>query len=369
MFLLNQSIFSQNIMYSEDFESGSLPNLVRKILRYPDIPEVVSSDVQVPQAFPPPSGKFAVRSQDKNKKYFGLGSIVAGPDIDLTNPATTNCSIEAKLFLMTSGESTNNNVALLAISDFGKIESYYRFGYSNSSLYFQSFNGSTFTESLHDPDLGKSLTVPGWHTFTMRFSNSFQINFFVDGKETAFSPLIQKELTKIQVGALMWDKDGANPLFVDDFKIINFGDNAMSAPIEFLKNDVSPFNENKTFTPGQQTQPSALKQTTINWLTDLQETGRLANQSNKKILIYFYSSGQQICSKLEQETLNNPQTAQLFSKFVTCKIDAVANKDFADKLEIFKLPTLILVDINLQIYWRKIGFCLPQDLQNLQHYK
>lgn len=350
--------FSQTVILSENFESGVLSNQVAKIKRYPDTPEVVSSDSAYPQAFPPPSGKFAARLQDKKRGYYGLGSLVAGPVFDLQNPATTNIAIEASLYLLPSPETTKNNAALLAISDLGSVEQYYRFGYANTSIYFQFFNSSNFSEALYDPDLGKSLAVPGWHTFTMRFSGADQINFFVDGKETAFSPINQKDIKKFQLGVLMWDKETFNPLFVDDLKIMNFG-----AQTSGLKTTSTEKNQ-----PAFQQQKQTGAVSSIKWYDDINQAWYAAKQENKKMLLYIYSPSVARCAEFEQKTLNNPAAIDLMSKYIMVKVDGVKNTNISERFDIFKMPTLLLIDINLQIYWRKIGFCEPNELQNLSRY-
>ncbi len=348
--LILSSAVSQQVIYSEDFEGGA-GTRIGKIKRYPMAPEIVRSDSTFPDAFPPPSGRYAVRAQDSAHQFYGLGSVVAGPVIDLNNTSQQYVAIEAKLYVAPSERFDANNVALIAINDVGSVETYYRFGYGNSNVYFHYFYGADFTESVYDPILGESLEVPGWHTFTMRFEGRNQVNLYVDGKKVMFSPVYMSDITRFQMGVLGWDRSAARPILADDFKVTLY-----SSP----SSDIAP-----SFPTPVRTQPGLTPGTRVSivpWYTDTNQAVQAAQASGKLFLVLFYASGHPRTQEIESKTLNNPMVQATINKFIPVKLDIKGNRPVADRYNIFKIPTLIVIDMQGRIYWEYRGVISPDDL-------
>lgn len=347
-----QNVYTQDVIYFENFESGAQVK-VNKIKRYPMNPEIVSADPSYLQAFPPPSGRFAIRAQDKNRSYFGLGSIVAGPSIDLSLPEQQYAAIEAKIYLSPSASSEINNNALIAVDDSGKIEKYYRFGYSNGSVYFHLFNRVNFTESLYDPDMGASLQIPGWHSFAMRFSGQGKVYFYVDGKQPFFSPVEQTEVTSFRMGVLGWDKNSYRPVLADDFKVTLYHDpptDSVSTPKPQLP---SFFSKDST--------PNPLPQS-VTWYTDPEQALQAAQTSGKKFLILFYLPDHPKTSEIERQIISNPSAQPILQKFVLLKLNGRIHTQMVEKYQIFKFPTSLVIDMQGRVYWEYRDVISPEDL-------
>jgi hypothetical protein len=357
--LLGITAYSQQeqVLFYEDFERGP-GTPVEKIRRYPDAPQVVGSDAMFPGAFPPPSGRFAARVADAQGQFHGLGSIVVGPAISLDNPSIFPIAIEAKLWLVRSRQYNYKNMALLAVDDFGAVEQYYRYGYGGNAFYFQYFDGRGFTEVLYDPILAEQVAVPGWHTLTMRFDNADTIRFFVDGRPTNFSPLKQKSITRFRLGALVWDQEQtpSAPLLADDFKIYKPGASAQAATssARVSVEEIPKIQSRSAITPGKPAE----------WLTDTNvAVQRARDEGGKKFLVYFCRPGVGACGSLEGNTLLNPAAAAFISRFVPVRIDAGENRALAEKFEVFKVPQLIVMDMQSRIYWRRLGTISVKDLE------
>jgi hypothetical protein len=362
-FALSFYAFPQGqVIFFEDCERGPGATQLDKIKRYPDQPQVVRYDPMYPHAFPPPSGDFAARCNDAQNQFFGLGSIVVGPTIELTQPGVTPIAIEVKLFMAPSPQYNFKNVALLALDDFAATERYYRYGFGHNSFYFQYFDGSGFTEILYDPVLAESCTFPGWHTLTMYFETADKIYFYVDGRPTNFSPMKQKSITRCRLGALIWDQQNRAPLLADDFKIykppagFQTAEQGTGVTVEELPK-INPYG------PIQPGKPAE-------WLTDTNKAFQIAQQRpGMKFLVYFHRPGVASCASIEGNTLYNPGAAPIINRFIPVQIDASKNRPLAEKFEVYKVPQLLVLDIQSRIYWRRLGTISVEALeQSLSRY-
>ncbi len=347
--LLCMGAIAQQVIYFENFEKGPATH-IDKIKRYPVAPEFVTADGTYPGAFPPPSGRYAVRAQDAEHKYFGLGSVVGGPEIDLTNPTQRYAAIEAKIYIVPSAKSNEANNALIAVDDSGSTEKYYRFGFARSAIYFHYFSGIDFTESLYDPELAEKIMLPGWHTFTMRFAGPNKVYFYVDGKMTFFSPVEQRDVTYFRMGVLGWDRSQCRPILADDFKVMLY----TSPPAGSI---TAPAVKPIAALPRQRITP--LVSQPVVWYENTNKALTVARGGEKKFLVLFALPGHALTTSLEQGTLANPQIAAMLNKFVLVKINGRQNRELCERYEIYKFPTLIVMDMRGRVYWRYIGEITP----------
>jgi hypothetical protein len=351
---------SQKVVFFEDFEKGP-GTQVGKIKRYPMDPEIVSSDPVFPGAFPPPSGKFVARVQDKDHSYFGLGSIVAGPEIDLNQPDQKYAAVEAEIYLAPSTSVEMNQFALIALDDRDKIEKYYRFGYKKGSIYFSMFDGAGFMESLFDPDLGASLIVPGWHTFSIRFDGPDRFFLYVNEKKTFFSPIEQNDIQVFRMGVLGWDRQKYSPILADDFKVTLFSSPPQGAP---ASNQAAP-QSNFFLTPTATFAPSspAMIQQNI-WYENTGQAVQEAQKTGRKFLAFFYIPNHAKSQQMEQKVLQDPSVQATLNKFVLVKLNGRVNTADADRYGIFKYPTLLVLDIQGRVYWEYLDIPYPQELNH-----
>ncbi len=366
---------AQQEIFFENFEGGAQMK-VDKIQRYPMRPEVVSSDETWPAAFPPPSGMWAARARDTSKKFFGLGSIIAGPEIDLNKPEHRYAAIEAKIYVVPSNSSDTANNALIALNDFGKIENFYRFGFAGGNIYFHYFNGSIFTESLYDPDLASQLTIPGWHTFTIRFDGPSKIFCYVNGKMTFFSPVEQSDITRLRMGVLGWDLNEFRPVIADDFKVtfhsqppegagVSPAATSIAAappkPVDATPGSAKPAPTFSPFisSPGTSAATPVPPAQPVTWFTDTNQATLEGRTSGKKFLVLFYQPGHALTRQVEETILNNPLTQGTIAKFIPVRLDRQANQHIASHYHIFKYPSFIVIDMQGRIFWQYNGVIDP----------
>lgn len=361
------SVQGQNVVYFENFESGPQTR-IDKIKRYPIRPEIVTSDPIFPGAFPPPSGRYAVRAQDKAKNYFGLGSVVGGPSIDLNNPSQQNVAIEAKIYLVPSPSTDTNNFSLIAVDDFERTEKYYRFGYTNSAICFSYFSGVDFTEYIYDPEIVDNMQIPGWHTLTMRFSGPDTIYCYVDGKETLFSPIRQNDVTRLRMGILGWDRNDFRPIIGDDFKVTMYsgppsgqasaGTPGMMQPSRPAATPSNPFN----------VAPKAAPQ--VQWYDNPNAAVQQARLTGKKFLVLFYLPNHPKTQQVQQNIINNPMAQQTLSKFVPLMMNAKQYTEDCKRYNVFKYPTMKIIDMQGRVYWEYRGAVDPDTLnRSLAYFK
>lgn len=208
-----------------DFDDGTVMGFssITRPDTYNDEPTAVTSDVDFPGAFPPPSGTFALRVADDDENSFGLASAVGGFQVNRTDPDFGNAIFEAKIYVVESNSTTEGNVALIVINDGtpSENEAYYRFGYRNGEVYLQKFDAVGFSTLGQDSAIvaADELTIPGWNTFRMEFVGADQINLSVNDVEVDFSPVVDTEPAideAMQIGVLGFNITSFSPILADD---------------------------------------------------------------------------------------------------------------------------------------------------------
>ncbi|MBN1476451.1 hypothetical protein JXA47_06855 [Candidatus Sumerlaeota bacterium] len=237
MTLLAATAPADEIVFSDDLENGA--GAFEGFRRFSDVPtQITSAPPGHPQAFPPPSGYAALQVQPDPGNE-GVGAARGGPIVDRRDASQDSITLEARLYLEPSTEPGQNDFALIAVDDTGTVvgsERYHRFGYRAGTVYCQKFDGANFSPAQTDAALGRSLRVPGWHTFSIRFDGPEEMRFFVDGQETNFSPVSDSEIPRFQIGVLAWNRTGDLPLLADDLRIFRPG--AGVEPREIIVNSV-----------------------------------------------------------------------------------------------------------------------------------
>ena len=114
---------------------------------------------------------------------------------------------------------------------------------------------------------------------------------------------------------------------------------------------------------------SVAQQPGIAWLPDIETAKQLAAQSNKLVLVHFWSTSCQPCMRLEHEVFNRPETAQsLNANFACVKVNAAESDGLVRAYNVTMLPT----DVVLSADGRLIAQlrCPPtadQYIQQLSH--
>ncbi|GAB4325804.1 MAG: hypothetical protein Kow0059_21990 [Candidatus Sumerlaeia bacterium] len=163
-----------------------------------------------------------MRCIDAANDSFGLCSGVGGTIFDRTDVNFTSATLSAEIYIVSSSSTTEHNFALLAINNGTPSlnEAYYRFGYRNSEVYLQKWNGS-FTVLGQDTNIDEAqMTIPGYNTFTIQFIGPSTINLSVNGVPCSFSPITDTEPlidSEIQIGMLGFNLTSFEPIIADNF--------------------------------------------------------------------------------------------------------------------------------------------------------
>jgi len=217
---IGQEVVDEN---TYDFDDGTVEGFasITRPDTYDDEPTAVDADTTFPDAFPPPSGNYVLRSADDDENSFGLCSAVGGTPFDRTDSTFVSATLEAKIYIVSSESTTEHNFALIAIRNgsASEVENYYRFGYRNDEVYLQKFDGG-FTTLGQDANLDDDhMTIPGWNTFTLEFVGQDAIHCRVNDETASFSPVTNADAgidEAIQVGVLGFNGSSFDPILADD---------------------------------------------------------------------------------------------------------------------------------------------------------
>ncbi|HEY2882707.1 MAG TPA: thioredoxin family protein [Pirellulales bacterium] len=98
---------------------------------------------------------------------------------------------------------------------------------------------------------------------------------------------------------------------------------------------------------------SAAAPSTLQWQTNLEEAKRIAAQSNRLVLVHFWSPSCKPCMELEKNVFSQPQVQQFIeSRFVPIKINADDAPTTTKHYGISRLPTDLIITPGQQIVGR-----------------
>jgi len=216
-------------------------------------------------------------------------------------------------------------------------KSFYRFGLTlNKRIYFSYITPENTLNPpfFSDIEMPKILRRPGWHRFSILFEGQETIRLFVDGIEPSFSPVKDKSLQSLQLGILLADPENDYTAYADNMTIY-WSEKALPIP-------ESPFS----FTEVAQTPQSQDVQVEGFAWKSLQEGRDLFSQNPRPMVILFHSPGNPNSEKLIEIIKSTSQAQTYLSRFIPVLAD-VASPDvfsYAEKLKIFKTPTLLLMN-------------------------
>jgi thioredoxin-like negative regulator of GroEL len=82
----------------------------------------------------------------------------------------------------------------------------------------------------------------------------------------------------------------------------------------------------------------------ILWLRSLPAALKEANDSGKRVLAYFYTSGSETCQKFEEGVLADTEVVGSAGAFVSVRVNAAAQTDVAAKFDVRGAPTVLVLD-------------------------
>lgn len=102
------------------------------------------------------------------------------------------------------------------------------------------------------------------------------------------------------------------------------------------------------------------------WHTDLNQSIKEAEKTNKPIFALFYANWCPACQELQTDILNNEEVKQkLAQKYVSVKVDTDSNPQLSSEYEIYGLPTIVIMDSKGKETVRYAGYQSPDQLLNV----
>lgn len=243
-----------------------------------------------------------------------------------------------------------------------KPSSFYRFGIAaNRDVYFSLWVPGETEAKIYKSDRTMMNQMPrgAWHRFAIVCEGEQNIRCFVDGRETSFSPIQDTSLQNLQVGVMLADKNNDYDAYVDNLSIqwthedVPLPDSPWAwtwpggppkprifSSVAMGGGDESPY-PSATSTPGAA--PSE-----ITWL-DTATGWQRSQANNKPMLVYFQAPRLESTRQMEQ--LMQSEAARSFLTRHTCvKVDVnqLQGGTYAEKFNIFKVPTLIVFNMQGQ---------------------
>ncbi len=120
-------------------------------------------------------------------------------------------------------------------------------------------------------------------------------------------------------------------------------------PIEAPKEQEQPQEPKK---PETETDPSAIA---------YDEALKLAQQTNKKIVLFFHTSWCHYCNQMRDTTLKDPKVQNRLNAYIFVMVDADSHPALAKKYMVLNLPTYIVINRNELVLKKASGYRGPNS--------
>lgn len=249
-----------------------------------------------------------------------------------------------------------------------KPSTFYRFGIAaNRDVYFSLWVPGEAEAKIYkyDRSLLQKLPRGAWHRFAIVCEGEQTIRCYVDGRETNFSPLQDNTLQNLQVGVMLADKNNDYNAFVDNLSIQwthedvplpdspwawTWPDGPPRPTVRGLTalggGDESPY-------PTATSTPNAAS-SAVGW-TDPATGWKNSQAQQKPMLAYFLAPRLESTRQMEQLMQSGPARSFL-SRHSCVKVDVnqLQGGKYAEQFNIFKVPTLIMFNLQGQEIARAI---------------
>lgn len=225
----------------------------------------------------------------------------------------------------------------------------YRLGVTpEGKIFFSYYNGRISDKTIirHDDNIANyNLKLPGWHRFQMVFSGQDKIYLYIDGKQPAFSPIIEPSLKYIYMGLMMAvNANNTRTTIVDNLSIQTSMDENASLPdspwVESWNTNISNIG-NISNIQGQVSGG-------IQWFKNVDDACAFNKDKNLPYLLWFYFPTSKQYQRLEQLLAQDTNASQVFNKFCNIKLDVnqLAAGSLAQKYCVYRFPSILIFDIN-----------------------
>lgn len=236
-----------------------------------------------------------------------------------------------------------------------------------------------------EPLSGLNVSRPGWHRLQLIFEGQEKIICAVDGKPTAFSPIVDSSLDKLQAGIMVTSPVGeSRTYFADNLSIqwtpddLPIPDSPWVNPMQgtmITTSAVMPAGQPAaaessapaasalaaaapaaSAMPGAAAAPpAAATQGTINWFISADQAWAEAATTGKPVLVLFYAPRARACQVLEQILQTDPTAGQILSQFTPARAntDQLSGGDLSQRFGIYRVPTFIVMGFDGKIKGQK----------------
>lgn len=105
----------------------------------------------------------------------------------------------------------------------------------------------------------------------------------------------------------------------------------------------------------------------IVWVTNLDEGLKLAQESNKPVMVDFYADWCGWCKKLDKDVYTDRQVKVLAKNYISVKVDTDKNPADAGKYGVQGLPTILFLEADGNAINRVVGYQpAPEFAKTLQ---
>ncbi len=352
VFMGTATLHAQYRVYAwESFEQGRLPDTLFlghfadddtvRILdyRHPNLPRPIRRGMA-----PLEVGQYGVAFRPLPERNHL--SIVSPVSLDRNRIGDEGRALyQADFYLPPEGEPMPSAMLLAQVVEDGSTTyRFYRFGIlEGGEQVFFSYTDNT-PEPIHyvnQPTSQLNLRRPGWHRFQIIFKGQNEIYCAIDGEPTAFSPVNEPTLRRLNAGVMV---TSANP----NQGAVMAADNLS---IQWTSQDV-PIPES----PWLMEMPDANRPNrnfldsgdTVFWMQDPRAAWERARSQRRPILTLFYTPQIGPYRYLRGIVPMDDETAALLNRFVLLKVDVnqLGGGTLAQRYQIVRLPTMVIIGPN-----------------------
>ena len=98
------------------------------------------------------------------------------------------------------------------------------------------------------------------------------------------------------------------------------------------------------------------------WLSDLEAGKHVASTKRKLILFYCYVPMALACRDMEQKTFVDPKVQEAIRPYVLVAINLSVNRQLAEKLALFRVPTVFFLNMDGMVLDRAVGYKSPEQM-------
>lgn len=242
-----------------------------------------------------------------------------------------------------------------------KPSAFYRFGFTkNRDMYFSCMARTSTAATIYKTDSALLAKVPrpGWHRQQIVFEGRSAIRCYIDGHETAFSPLTDDSARQLQVGIMLAEKDTSYYCFADNLSIqwtpedAPLPDSPYAAswgglPLASVLASGATASGGAPGAASATGAASAAGQTAgaLTWLDPVNGWQR-AQATRTPMLVYFYTPRVQNTLRFDA-LMDGDANAQAFlQRHVLARVDVnqLQGGVYARQFGVFRVPALVLLD-------------------------